>query len=112
MLDLTGEHEVDHDKDGPAEERKHGFLESMTEELPGPVARSVFHKSHAADHEEDRNGEVGQAFDEVGADLPGFGAVGPEHTVHVEVNNGKSCDNAEIENVGFLIGLHRFVLLV
>lgn len=112
MLDLTSEHEVDHDKDGPAEERNHSFPESVLEEFPGYVAGSVFHEGDAADHEEDRNGKVGQALDEVGTDPPGFGAVGPEDAVHMEVNNGKSCDNAEIENVGFLIGLHRFVLLV
>lgn len=112
MLDLTGEHEVNHDKDGPAEERKHGFPESMTEELPGTVAGSVFHEGDTADHEEDRDGEVGQTLDEVCADPPGFGAVGPEDTVHVEVNNSECGDDAEIENVGFLIGLHRFVLLV
>lgn len=84
----------------------------MTEEFSGSVTGSVFHKGNAADHEEDRNGEVGQALDEVGADPPGFGAVGPEDAVHMEVNNSESSNNAEIENVGFLIGLHRFVLLV
>ena len=112
MLDFTCEHEVDHDKDGPAEERNHSFPESVSEELPGSVAGSVFHEGYAADHEKDRNGEVGQAFDEVGADPPGFGAVGPEYAVHVEVNDGECGEDAEIENVGFLIGLHRFVLLV
>lgn len=109
MLDLTSEHEVDHDKDGPAEERDHRFAESVSEEFPGSVAGSVFHEGDAADHEKDRNGEVGQAFDEVGADPPGFGAVGPEYAVHVEVNDGKGGDGAEVEDVGLLFGLHWYV---
>ena len=112
MLDLTSEHEVDHDKDGPAEERNHSFPESVLEEFPGYVAGSVFHEGDAADHEEDRNGKVGQALDEVGTDPSGFGAVDPEHTVHVEVNDGKGGEDAEVEDVGLLSGLHRFVLLV
>lgn len=109
MPDLTGEHEVNHDKDGPAEERNHSFPESVPEEFPGSVAGSVFHEGDAADHEEDGNGKVGQALDEVGTDPPGFGAVSPEHTVHVEVNDGKSGDHAEVEDVGILFGLHWYV---
>lgn len=102
MLDLTCEHEVEHDKDGPAEERDHGFPESVAKELPGPVAGSVLHEGDTADHEEDRNGEVGQAFEEIGADPPGLGAPGPEHTVHVEVNDSECGDVTEVENVGVL----------
>lgn len=79
----------------------------MTEEFSGSVTGSVFHKGNAADHEEDRNGEVGQALDEVGADPPGFGAVGPEHAVHVEVNDSQRSDDAEVENVWFLF--HKYL---
>ena len=109
MLNFTGEHEVDHDKDGPAEERENRFAESVSEELSGSVAGSVFHEGDAADHEKDRDGKVGQAFDEVGADPPGFGAVGPEDTIHVEVNDSECSDDAEVENVGFLVVLHGCV---
>lgn len=112
MLDLTGEHEVDHDKDGPAEVRNHSFPESVPEEFPGAIAGSIFHEGDAADHEEDRNGEVGQALDEVGTDPPGFRAVGPEHTVHVEVNNGEGGDDAEVQDVGLFLVFIGMLLMV
>lgn len=89
MLEFAGGEKVDDDKDGPAKERENRFAESVSEELSGSVAGSVFHEGDAADHEKHRYGEVGQTFDEIGTDPPGFGAVAPEHAVHVEVNHGK-----------------------
>ncbi len=74
----------------------------MPEEFSGSIAGSVFHESDATDHEEYRDCEVGQAFYEVGADPPGFRAVGPEYAVHVQINNCECGNDAEVENIWFL----------
>lgn len=94
--------EVEDDEQGPADEWNDGFAESVVEEFSGSIAGSVFHEGDAADHEEDGDGEIGQTFYEVGADPPGFGAVGPEYAVHVQVNNGEGGNDAEVEDIWFL----------